>query len=623
VQDFSLLDGYWEAMRAGAAASPEEWAAAAGTQAVAELRVLKALHDTEEALREDSSPRTTIGDLPRNWVGEARQFLAAGTVLAEYRIERLLGYGGMGEVYLAEHELMGRKVAVKVLPAKIAEDQDAMKRFRKELKAQGWISPYEHVAVAFDAGIHDAYVYLVMEYVPGMDLKTHVLAAGRLDPPTASEYIRQAALGLAHMHKHGLVHRDIKPSNLMLTPEGNIKILDLGLALLARRELALDLSHTQAGIVLGTVQFMAPEQAEDSRRADPRSDLYSLGCTFYYLLAGQPPFNRPSGIELLRAHAVEPAPSIRDSRPDVPERMAAVIQRLLEKKTEDRYDSARAVAAALGAAAPSGSTGSPSPAQPSKSKRRFFEGKWSFTNRKWTIALNITLAMCLLTAVSLYLVDISLTSIPIRPKNYGRTVLEERKSSNEPTGDLRIGLQVEFYRPHQELELVRLGVVGDGKFAVRQHDRAVVSANFAQPVYPYLIAVNADATCDLLDPRKSEPQRAQEFISPTDNNYWTLDDAGPVAFVIVAAEKSLPPFDEWKPRVPAAAWREQKLPVPWQLDGRRLQPLVHERGVRESEHGPKVFSELCEGLKKQAGVVGVSGVVFEVRAAALLEKNEK
>jgi serine/threonine protein kinase len=398
---FRILNAYWEVMRAGNGQSPEAWAAVDANQFVPELRVLKALHDTQESLRDDSRPDVTIDDLPRDSGGEPRLFLPPSTVLAEYRIERLLGYGGMGEVYLAEHQLMSRKVAVKVLPARSAEHEDAVNRFRKELKAQGWISPHEQVAVAFDAGIHGGRVYLVMEYVPGTDLKTHVLVSGQLDPFTACDYIRQAALGLEHMHKYGLVHRDIKPSNLMLTPEGKIKILDLGLALLAARGSSPESSMTHTGIMVGTVQFMAPEQAEDSRRADSRSDLYSLGCTFYYLLAGRPPFDRPTAVEVLRAHALESPPPIRELRPEVPERIAVVVQRLLEKRPEDRFSSARAVADALEVRTPSVSTRPLLPPSPVKEvvRRKFFEAKWSFTTRKWAVGLSITLSICLLLAV--------------------------------------------------------------------------------------------------------------------------------------------------------------------------------------------------------------------------------
>jgi serine/threonine protein kinase len=234
------------------------------------------------------------------------------------------------------------------------------------------LDPHPHVAAALHASDHQGRLYLVMEYVPGQDLKAHVQEFGPLPWARACACIRQAAEGLAHAHRLGVVHRDVKPSNLMLTPDGTVKLLDLGLARLVAPEAPdAEASQTQAGTLVGTLNYMAPEQAEDARRADARSDLYGLGCTFYYLLAGRAPFEAGGPVEKLMAHALRDPEPLAQVCPDVPPAVAAVVHRLLAKDPEERYPSARSLIDALGAAtglspaadvpgpAPAGRTGYP------------------------------------------------------------------------------------------------------------------------------------------------------------------------------------------------------------------------------------------------------------------------
>jgi serine/threonine protein kinase len=282
----------------------------------------------------------------------APHLLAPGTNLGECRIERLLGRGGMGEVYLATHQVLGRQVAVKVLPVSRAADPTATQRFLKEVKALARMGSHPGIVTAFHASEEDGRLYLVMEYVPGVDMAQYVKEHGSLRVAQACDFIRQAASALDYAHQRGIVHRDIKPSNLLVTPEGTIKILDLGLARLAIPDApSTDGSQTHPGALLGTPDYVAPEQARDSTRADARSDLYSLGCTFYYLLTGQPPFGSRSHLDKLVAHATETPLPLEQVRPGLPGTITQIVQKLLAKDPEDRFPSAGALLDALDSAA--------------------------------------------------------------------------------------------------------------------------------------------------------------------------------------------------------------------------------------------------------------------------------
>jgi serine/threonine protein kinase len=307
----------------------------------------------------------------------SRQFLPPGTSLEQCRIEKRLGHGGMGEVYLAQHMVMNKPVAVKVLRAHLADDAEALQRFLKEIQVLARLNPHPHFATAFHASQHDGRFYLVMEYVPGTDLKRHVRQAGPLPVAQARAFVRQIALGLEYLHEHAIVHRDLKPSNIMVTPDQTVKILDLGLArYTVPGEAGADPSLTPAGAVMGTLDYLAPEQARDARQADARSDLHSLGCTFYFLLTGRAPFDHCSSLEKIAAHARDVPAPLAEVRPDVPAAVAAVVHQLLAKRPEDRYPSARAVIEALDRATDVSAVSGP----PGRSS-------WGPRQRRWTVVL--------------------------------------------------------------------------------------------------------------------------------------------------------------------------------------------------------------------------------------------
>lgn len=268
--------------------------------------------------------------------------------LGPYRLLHKLGQGGMGTVYQAVHIKLDKVVALKILFSDRLRDAEAVARFEREMKAVGRLS-HANIVQAFDAGESDGIPFLVMEYVEGVNASDLVQRGGPLGVAEACEIVRQAALGLQCAHDHGLIHRDVKPSNLMVTLGGQVKLLDLGLALF-RTDLPCGEEITTAGSAMGTVDYMAPEQVTDSHRVDAQADLYSLGCTLYKLLAGQPPFGAPryqSVTEKMLAQVHDPAPPLRERRPDVPPALSRLVERLLAKTPNERPTCAREVAETL------------------------------------------------------------------------------------------------------------------------------------------------------------------------------------------------------------------------------------------------------------------------------------
>ncbi len=268
--------------------------------------------------------------------------------LPGYEILGEAGRGGMGIVYKARQLSLQRLVAIKVVPYGRGGDEQIAARFHQEGLLAGRLA-HPNLVVAYDAGAVTGHPYFVMEFVDGAGLDGLVRQRGPLPVTEACEVVRQAALGLQHIHEHGLVHRDVKPSNLMLTPSGQVKVLDLGLARMVN-DPGRDGQITSPGQFLGTLDYMAPEQCDNSHAVDIRADIYSLGCTLYHLLAGSPPFAGPdcsSFYQKLKAHAEMSEPPIRQRRPDVPEQLALVIARMLAKDREGRFGTAAATVAAL------------------------------------------------------------------------------------------------------------------------------------------------------------------------------------------------------------------------------------------------------------------------------------
>jgi serine/threonine-protein kinase len=269
-------------------------------------------------------------------------------ILGSYVLLEPVGEGGMGRVYRSRNWKLDSPAAVKVIRPKRAEDPAAVERFLREVRALGAIR-HPHVVHALDADLEDGRLYYAMEYVPGTDLARLLLDRGALPIETACRYAAQLAHGLWHISSVGLVHRDVKPGNILVTEDGSaVKLVDLGLARFDHPEWESSASHlTQVGMMIGTPDYVAPEQIRDSRRADIRSDLYSLGCTFYHMLTGQPPFHGHHAIDKLYLQQTAEPTAIEQLRPDVPPTVSALVRQLMAKKPRDRYQDPGEVAATL------------------------------------------------------------------------------------------------------------------------------------------------------------------------------------------------------------------------------------------------------------------------------------
>ncbi|MCA9145855.1 MAG: DUF1080 domain-containing protein [Planctomycetaceae bacterium] len=268
-----------------------------------------------------------------------------GLKFGEYTILDKLGEGGMGVVLRARHGRMEREVAIKVLPAKSLTNEEAVNRFYKEVRAAARLI-HPNIVTAFDASENAGTHYLVLEFVDGKDLSQILSESGRLPVAQAVECTIQAARGLEYAHSKGLIHRDIKPANLLLDKDGTVKILDLGLARLEQENASRD-GLTKSGQIMGTVDYMSPEQARDTKNADARADIYSLGCTLYRLLTGMPLYDRDTIMNKMMSHASDPIPSLRVVRSEIPERLDAVFQKMVAKRADDRQQTMTEVIADL------------------------------------------------------------------------------------------------------------------------------------------------------------------------------------------------------------------------------------------------------------------------------------
>jgi len=266
--------------------------------------------------------------------GSPPQSVPEMKMLGKYQIEKKLGAGGMGTVYLARDTQLKRVVALKVLSRDKAQNPTLVRRFQAEAQAAAQLR-HDNIVAVYDSGEADGYLFIAMEYVEGQDLFEMVQRRGVTPVKRSIEIIKQVAAALQHAYEQNIVHRDIKPSNLLIARNGMVKLTDLGLA--RSVDDTLETNITRAGTTVGTVDYMSPEQARNSKLADIRSDIYSLGCTWYQMLTGEPPYPEGSVTNKLQAHAIKPIPDPRDKKPNIPEGLTAVLQRMMAKKPEDRY----------------------------------------------------------------------------------------------------------------------------------------------------------------------------------------------------------------------------------------------------------------------------------------------
>ncbi len=292
----------------------------------------KVLTDSQVATLQNFDPNATIAEPNLGYVGP-------------YKILRELGRGGMGTVYLCRHASLQRSLALKVLPREFANSSDRLARFRREMAAIGRLD-HPNIVLATDAGEVDGMAYIAMQYLEGMDVSALLKRDRALAVADSAEIIRQAAVGLQHIHESGLVHRDIKPSNLFLTQYGEIKILDLGLAMLRESD-GSSSTITAPNAIMGTPDFIAPEQINSSHSVDIRADIYSLGCTLYALLSGQAPFEGQqfsTTTSKLIAHAEKNAISLKLIKPELADSLVQLVERMMAKSPDQRFAQPKMVA---------------------------------------------------------------------------------------------------------------------------------------------------------------------------------------------------------------------------------------------------------------------------------------
>jgi tRNA A-37 threonylcarbamoyl transferase component Bud32 len=543
--------------------------------------------------------------------------------LGRYEILDRLAAGGMGDVFKARHAELGKVVALKVLPAG-QMDEVRVARFKNEIRAIGRLD-HPNIVAAHDAGELGGVHFLVMDLVEGMDLARVLERRGRLSIPDACEAVRQAALGLQHAFERGLVHRDVKPSNLMLACGGRVQVLDLGLAR-SFVDAAAD-TLTARGMLLGTADYLAPEQWEHAHATDSRADIYSLGCTLYHLLAGQPPFaGEPyqTVLQKMRAHLESSPPSIGQFRPEVPAGLGAALDRMLAKDPAHRFQSPAEVAEALrpftrgsdlvrlldsdGAAeapagAPCADAPTPAPGLWETASERTGRGR-RLPAARFRYALPATLAgFCLLLAAGLLWLG--------GPYGLAAKLLEIKE------------LRVTHLRGSGEKILV-LGDLRTSPGAVRVSDKLEIAADLTVPAYYYLIAFNPKGSeaglvqlcqpegTDGLGAETVRPDRHPEVRYPS---YFIPDSVGLQAFVLAASRKSLPSFKDWRSRAGPLPWEGVKDGGAWcwQFDGREFRRFPEHRGRLEPKGDvPEPLRKLCAFFKGRTEFEVVQVFAFPV-----------
>jgi hypothetical protein len=555
-----------------------------------------------------------------SWAGG----LAKGDCLGPYCLQGLLGKGGMGQVFKAEDTHLGRTVAVKVIAARHLGDAAAVARFRQEMQTQARLC-HQNIAQAFHADLIGDTPYLVMEYVEGINLDDLVRERGPLPVGEACAYAAQVADGLAYAQQFGLVHRDIKPNNLIRgnrSPDGAgggfgpVKVLDFGLARLGEGP-AGGVPLTETGQILGTPEFMAPEQWQHTRGADTRSDLYSLGCTLFYLLTGKPPYSRqdyPGVPGLWYAHETAPVPSARALRPEVPEALDAVLGRLLAKEPADRYatpaEARDALAAFSGGAVPA------APAAPQETRAAQPMAPAATPVPEETVSV---VPAARRSRGRRWLLAASLVVLLLAGWRWGWPALHlgQVPTAGGPAGEpVQIAsFQVGHFRGDPP---VYLGDVGPLSTQTWANDDVQVLARLSRPAYFYLLAFLPKGKVEPCFPKDPEvaPPLLADLVYPLKENvlYGLTDGVGLEAFALFVSAEPLPPYAEWQRSNPLPPWKtvaaEEGV---WWGDEKPLR--LHSkkyRGERVKIPPPPEVTALYQFFRQRRGVGAMQLVAFPV-----------
>lgn len=298
----------------------------------------------EEATVISRQPPLPLGPLPTPALPQLLGQTLVGTRLDHYELHEFVGGGGMGAVFRATDTRLGRTVAVKVL-SRDHSDEETLRRFRNEAQSAARLD-HPNIARVYDVGEDCGWNFIVFEFIEGVNLRDRVQSSGPLELEESLLYVLQVAEALEHASSRDVVHRDIKPSNVLVTASGQVKLVDMGLARLHQVDAPAG-DITASGVTLGTFDYISPEQARDPRLADVRSDIYSLGCTLFYMLTGQPPFPEGTALQKLLRHNSDEPPDVRQFRPDLPPQVSALIAKMLAKRPAQRHQSAAELIAEL------------------------------------------------------------------------------------------------------------------------------------------------------------------------------------------------------------------------------------------------------------------------------------
>lgn len=305
------------------------------------------LRGTPQAWRDDSQALANhlvrIGKLTRFQANKLLRGITQGMIVGDYRVLAPIGKGAMGTVFLVRDMRSNQLMALKILPPRLARSEERMvARFRREMELSRLVS-HPNLAWTHEVGEWKGIPYIALEYIPGKTLYRLVIDEGRLPLPRAARLMAEVAAGLEHAHNRGLIHRDLKPSNIIVTPHDHAKVLDLGLALIHGEKGTDARVIGGQGYVVGTMDYVAPEQTYNAATVDRRSDLYSLGCTLYFLLTGQPPFPGGTSKEKALRHRSEKPRPLAELAPELPPRFIEFVERLMSKNPDDRPQSAAQV----------------------------------------------------------------------------------------------------------------------------------------------------------------------------------------------------------------------------------------------------------------------------------------
>jgi serine/threonine protein kinase len=576
--DHAILDEYAEALFRGDASEPGDWLRDRNLDnppAVAALQTVALLVRHRQELRDSQAPKVHLSAMsgePDEMENLFDRLLDDEAWLRDHQLKPLgrldVEGGGMGQIVLAWHTAMKREVVLKA-----AIKPQHQERFRREIEVHAKLGGHPNIVVARTPLVYQGVSLLVVDYIAGPDLKRQIVADGPLPWRQASDYVRQAAIGLGHAHRLEVVHRDVKSRNIVRSNrDGVVRVLDWGLALdrEARRH-GNDESVTMPGQILGTAPYCPPEQANDATAVTAASDLYGLGCVWYELLSGAPPFQGyPAALR--HAHAHEPVPPL-DPSLGVPERVEHVLRRALDKAPERRYPSAEEFIAALDDA---------------QNEAKTTTDPWG---PRWPrrAALGALIALLLGGIYWLW---------PERP-----TVL-----------DLAIELSDMGPNPSHS------GNVGTSAFGAREGDQVFLRAKFSAPAYWYFLSFRPDGQMELCEPARDDerPQRLVEPKSPRERSVELNDGLGLQAFAVIASRKPLPPFREWRTAQGPPRWKAMPAEpgLVWRFDGERFETLKSGSAPRSAGVTPRgemgAVAGLADWLKTRQDVDAVYIKAFAV-----------